>query len=175
MIVISGINKKLTRWLPKKIKKSDKKILFYEYANNVDELMEVATLIITKPGGMTTSEALAKGLPMVIVNPIPGQEMRNTDFLLKEGIGIRIDKASDIGEEVELLIKSPQRLAVMSKAAYANGNPCAAMDIATLILKGPNSNPGDDSTFTRLPSFAQRGDWNAMPLTGSRELFPGEE
>lgn len=138
MVVITGINKKLTKWLPKKVKKSDKKIMFYEYVSNVDELMEVATLIVTKPGGMTTSEALAKGLPMVIVNPIPGQEMRNTDFLLKKGIGIRIDKTSDIGEEIELLIKSPERLATMSKAAYENGNPHAALDIAKLILKNHN-------------------------------------
>lgn len=138
MIVLSGVNKKLTKWLPKKVKKSDKKILFYKYANNVDELMEVATLIVTKPGGMTTSEALAKGLPMVIVNPIPGQEMRNTDFLLKKGIGIRIDKTSDIGEEIELLIKSPERLAAMSEAAYENGNPHAALDIAKLVLNNHN-------------------------------------
>ncbi len=138
MIVLTGINKKLTKWLPKKVKKSDKKILFYEYAGNVDELMEIATLIITKPGGMTTSEALAKGLPMVIVNPIPGQEMRNTDFLLKQGIAIRIDKTSDIKEEIELLLRSPERLALMSKAAYENGNPHAALDIAKLILKNHN-------------------------------------
>jgi len=141
LIVLTGVNKKLVRWLKKESEaltrqpdKRDKKLLFYEFANNVDELMELATLIISKPGGMTTSEALSKGLPMVIVNPLPGQEMRNTDFLLKKGIGIRIDKTSDIGEEVELLLKSPDRLMAMSKAAYASGKPHAALDIAKLIL-----------------------------------------
>jgi processive 1,2-diacylglycerol beta-glucosyltransferase len=115
---------------------ADKKLLSFGYTNNVDELMEVSSLIITKPGGMTTSESLAKGLPMVIVNPLPGQEMRNTDFLLKQGIGIRIDKTSDIGEEVELLLRSPERLAAMRKAAYENGRPHAALDVARLILEG---------------------------------------
>ena len=140
-IVLTGTNKKLVKWLQKESESlsrkkggQEKKLLFYEFANNVDELMELATLIISKPGGMTTSESLAKGLPMVIVNPLPGQEMRNTDFLLKKGIGIRIDKTSDIGEEIELLLKSPDRLTAMSKAAYASGKPHAALDIAKLIL-----------------------------------------
>jgi processive 1,2-diacylglycerol beta-glucosyltransferase len=112
--------------------------LIFNFANNVDELMEIATIIITKPGGITTAECLAKGLPMVIVDPIPGQEMRNTDFLIKMGIGIRIDDTSDIGEEVELLLSSPERLAAMSKAAYKNAKPYAALDVAKLILDHTN-------------------------------------
>ena len=100
--------------------------------------MEISTLIITKPGGMTTSECLAKGLPMVIVNPLPGQEMRNTDFLLEKGIAIRIDNTKDVGEEVEILLKSPERLTTMSKAAFEHGKPHAALDIAKLILHSHN-------------------------------------
>jgi processive 1,2-diacylglycerol beta-glucosyltransferase len=142
MIVLAGTNRGLQEWLVAEAHHcqtkghADKKLLSFGYTNNVDELMEVATLIITKPGGMTTSESLAKGLPMVIVNPLPGQEMRNTDFLLKQGIGIRIDKTSDIGEEVELLLRSPERLTAMRKAAYENGRPHAALDVARLILEG---------------------------------------
>ena len=134
IIVLTGVNKKLIDKLEKFKKKTTKKLLIYEYVTNVDELMELATLIITKPGGMTTSECLAKGLPMVIVNPIPGQEMRNTDFLLNKGIGVRIDKTKDIAEEIELLLKSPERLAAMRQAAYAHAKPHAALDIAHLIL-----------------------------------------
>ena len=135
MIVIAGTNKKLLAWLRKTAEASTKKILHYEFADNVEELMEIATAIVTKPGGMTTSESLAKGLPMIIINPIPGQEMRNTDFLLSKGIGIRIDKTSNIGEEIELLLKSPERLAAMRRAARENGKPDAASDIAKLILE----------------------------------------
>jgi processive 1,2-diacylglycerol beta-glucosyltransferase len=135
LIVIAGINKKIIRSLKRYTKRSDKRILIFEFANNVDELMELATLIITKPGGITTAECLAKGLPMVIINPIPGQEMRNTDFLIKKGVGIRIDDTNDMGEEVELLLKSPERLTNMSKAAYENAKPYAALDIAKLILE----------------------------------------
>lgn len=141
MIVLTGVNKKLMKWLDKQQNKKkkpktqkNKKLIVYEYANNVDELMEAATLIVTKPGGMTTSECLAKGLPMVIVNPLPGQEMRNTDFLLQKNIAIRIDKTSDIGEEIELLLKSPEKIIDMKRAAYSESHPHAALDIAKLIL-----------------------------------------
>ena len=138
LIVLTGVNTKIINSLKRYTKKSDKKILIFEFANNVDELMELATIIITKPGGITTAECLAKGLPMVIVDPIPGQEMRNTDFLIKKGIGIRIDDTSDVGEEVELLLKSPKRLAAMSKSAYENAKPYAALDVAKLILDHTN-------------------------------------
>ncbi len=136
IIVLAGINRKIIDSLKKYSLKTDKKILVFEYTKNVDELMEVASLIITKPGGMTTAECLSKGLPMVIVNPIPGQEMRNTDFLINKGIGVRIDDTNDIKEEIELLLKSPERLSSMRQRAYENANPYAAMDIAKLILDG---------------------------------------
>lgn len=152
MIVLAGTNKKIINSLNRYAKKTEKKILVFEFATNVDELMELSTLIITKPGGMTTAESLAKGLPMVIVNPIPGQEMRNTDFLIKKGIGIRIDDTSDIGEEIELLLKSPGRLAAMSKAAYENAKPHAAADVAKLILDLIDGTLPDDST--RAPEGA---------------------
>jgi len=136
-IVLAGVNKKILKGLKRCVKKSSKKILVFEYAKNVDELMEVADLIITKPGGMTTAESLVKGLPMVIVNPIPGQEMRNTDFLIQKGIAIRVDDTNDVGEEVEVLLKTPERLNAMSKAAYEYASPDAALNIAKLILDSP--------------------------------------
>jgi processive 1,2-diacylglycerol beta-glucosyltransferase len=151
MVVIAGINKKLIAKLQKFQKKTTKKILVYEYATNVDELMELATLIITKPGGMTTAESLVKGLPMVIVNPIPGQEMRNTDFLIEKGIGIRIDDTKDVGEEIELLLRSPERLTSMRKAARAHAKPEAALDISKLILK--TKEPEGSPETVQSPSY----------------------
>ena len=149
MIVISGTNKKLLTWLRKAASHSSQKILAYEFADNVEELMAISTAIVTKPGGMTTSESLAKGLPMIIINPIPGQEMRNTDFLLAKGIGIRIDKTSNIGEEIELLLKSPERLAAMRRSASENGKPNAAVDVARLIL--------DHSPWQKRPAVISDG------------------
>ncbi len=141
LVVVAGVNQRLIRWLKRFSLPSDKRMKIYEYVDNVDEFMEVATLIITKPGGMTTSECLAKGLPMVIINPLPGQEMRNTDFLLQNGIAIRIDKTSDMAEEIELLLRNPRKLDDMRQAALAHGRPHAGLDIARLILKSPTDQP----------------------------------
>lgn len=137
LIVIAGVNVKLMEWLKKLQSKSDRKLLIYDYANNVHELMDASALIITKPGGMTTSESLAKGLPMIIVNPIPGQEMHNTDFLMNKGIALRVDDVEEIARQVEDLLGAPQRLASMSKAACEQGRPYAARDIADLVVSLP--------------------------------------
>ena len=134
IVVLAGTNKKIIKSLNKLAKKTQQKLFIHEFVPNVDEFMELATLIITKPGGMTTAESLSKGLPMIIVNPIPGQEMRNTDFLIHKGIGIRIDQTNDIGEEVEILLRSPERLAAMRKAALESAKPYSAINVARLIL-----------------------------------------
>ena len=134
IIVIAGTNMKLVDWIKKAQKKTSKKIIVYDYANNVDELMEFSTLIISKPGGMTTSECLAKGLPMVVIDPIPGQEERNSDFLVKNGIAIRVDDKKKIAEGVQMLLSNPAKLRAMREAALAFGKPHAADDIARLVL-----------------------------------------
>jgi len=134
LIVLAGVNRKLIKWLKRVSPKTEKKMLVYEYADNVEELMELSTLIVSKPGGMTTAEALAKGLPMVIINPIPGQEMHNTQFLVEKGIAVLVEKEDQIGKTIKGLLSSPSRLAAMRQAACDNAKPHAAADIAKLIL-----------------------------------------
>ncbi len=134
IIVIAGTNVKLLKWIKKAQTKTSKKIIVYDYASNVDELMEISTLIISKPGGMTTSECLAKGLPMVVIDPIPGQEERNSDFLVKNGIAIRVDDKKKIAEGVQMLLSNPAKLRSMREAALTFGRPHAADDIARLVL-----------------------------------------
>lgn len=134
IIVIAGTNEKLLKWLKKLQLKTTKKLIIYDYANNVDELMEVATLIITKPGGMTTCESLAKGLPMVVVDPIPGQEERNSEFLVKSGIAARVYDKTKIGNTVEMLLNHPEKLELMRQAAFHYARPKATEDIARLVL-----------------------------------------
>ena len=157
IIVLSGVNKKILKSLRRYAGKADKKILVFEFVNNVEELMTLADLIITKPGGMTTAESLTKGLPMVIVNPIPGQEMRNTDFLIQQGIGIRVHDVDDIGEEVEMLLRSPERLVDMRKAALAHAKPHASLDIARLILgMSCSGQQSPAAPIHSTPSFTER-------------------
>ena len=134
IIVIAGTNVKLARWLKKIQRRTSKTVIFYDYADNVDELMEVSTLIISKPGGMTTSECLAKGLPMVIVDPIPGQEERNSRFLVSNGIAVRVDDKNRIGSAIDALLNDPAKIKAMRQAALAKGRPMAAEHIARFVL-----------------------------------------
>ena len=156
IIVLSGVNKKIVNSLRRYAAKADKKILVFEFVTNVEELMTVAKLIVTKPGGMTTAESLTKGLPMVVINPIPGQEMRNTDFLIQQGIGIRVHDVDDIGGEVEVLLRSPERLAAMRKAALAHAKPHASLDIARLILGASSGQQASTDQIHLTPELTEK-------------------
>ncbi|HPC78145.1 MAG TPA: UDP-N-acetylglucosamine--LPS N-acetylglucosamine transferase, partial [bacterium] len=93
-------------------------------------------IIITKPGGLISSETLAAGLPMIIVNPIPGQEEFNAIYLATEGAGIRVNKLDEVPIIVELLLNHPERISEMSNNARRIGRPRASFDIAEIILCG---------------------------------------
>jgi processive 1,2-diacylglycerol beta-glucosyltransferase len=87
-----------------------KRFEVYGYVDNVDQLMDAADCVITKPGGITSSEALAKGLPMIMVNPIPGQEERNAEFMLNNGLALLATKTFPLQEAVFSIFKYPQRI-----------------------------------------------------------------
>ncbi len=135
IIVATGTNKPLYKHLFKKQKKFKKRILIYNHVDNVHELMSISRLIITKPGGLTTAEALSKELPMIIVNPIPGQEEKNTQFLTREGVGIKTKDENDIVNLVSTLLSDPLRIAQMRQAAKKQARPDAARRIAQLLLE----------------------------------------
>lgn len=134
VIVVAGTNKKLLRWLEKVRSGYAKKLFPLEYTNHVEELMEVADFIISKPGGLTAAEALAKGLPMIIIKPIPGQEENNTEFLLKQGVAIRIERLENIHIEVERLLRDKEKSRQMRENAQRLGKPDSARETARLIL-----------------------------------------
>ena len=104
------------------------------YTKQMDEYMSAADLIVGKPGGLTTCEALAKGLVFVIVDPIPGQEERNSDHLLENGAAIRSNNPATLGYKIERLLDDPARLEQMRQNALAFSRPRAAMEIADKLL-----------------------------------------
>ncbi len=110
------------------------------FTNEMDEYMAASDLLIGKPGGLTTSEALAKGLVMVIVNPIPGQEERNSDHLLEEGASIRCNNLPALAYKVDRLLADPKRLAAMRENVARLAHPQAANDIVDVLIKQHNSN-----------------------------------
>ncbi len=100
--------------------------------------MEIADVIITKPGGLTTAEALAKSLPIIIINPLPGQEDFNTKTLTASGSAIKASDESDAVRLLEGLLADPARLNKMREAMRANAKPRSSEDIAELLLNLAN-------------------------------------
>ncbi len=136
LIVICGLNKKLYDWIHGARLRS--KILSFRYTDQIEKLMTMADVIITKPGGITTAEALAKKIPMVILNPIPGQETRNSDFLISKGAAVKIDKPDEIIPVLDALMKgSAKRAGILSlfKGFGGLSKPNASADIADFVLK----------------------------------------
>lgn len=135
LVVVAGNNKALYRSLRRLADKPQRnKILLQGFVNNIDELMEISTLVITKAGGLTTSEALAKGLPIVIIKPLPGQEEINTTYLLHKGAAVKITDDRLMLKFIQGLLASPLTVKAMQESAFRISKPNASMDIARLIL-----------------------------------------
>lgn len=125
-LVVCGRNEELRRELAAQDRKHPTRVL--GFATNMHELMSVADLIISKPGGLTSSEALALGRPLLILDPIPGQEAANSDFLLERGAATKVNRVEDIPFKLEQLLGSP-KLAELAKAAKCLGRMQAALTI----------------------------------------------
>ncbi|MBE6563711.1 MAG: glycosyltransferase [Ruminococcaceae bacterium] len=112
--VVCGSNQEAFKRVEKL--KTKNRVLNFGFTDKVDLLMDAADCIVTKPGGLTTSEALAKRLPMIIINPIPGQEDRNTEFLLNSGAAVSVSKTFPLDEAVYSLFSCPERFDAMLPA-----------------------------------------------------------
>jgi processive 1,2-diacylglycerol beta-glucosyltransferase len=106
----------------------------FGFTDKIDELMGAADVVITKPGGLTTSETLARGAAMAIVNPIPGQEMRNSDFLLENRAAIKINNLPTVKMKLEALLSDSSRLEELKQNAVCLAKPRAAFDVVELAL-----------------------------------------
>jgi processive 1,2-diacylglycerol beta-glucosyltransferase len=104
------------------------------YTDRMHELMQISDLFIGKPGGLTTSEALACGLPMCVVSPIPGQEERNSDHLLEKGVAIKANELTTLAWKIDRLLDDPKRLSLMRQNALTIGRPHAAKSVVETLL-----------------------------------------
>ncbi len=107
----------------------------FGYVNNMYELMSIADVIVTKSGGLTTSESLAKDLPMIIIAPIPGQETRNCDFILNSKAGFKINNPEDVRDRIKELINSKELLNKLKDNISKIRKPNSSLDIARFCLK----------------------------------------
>src|SRR6266704_874142 len=131
-LVVAGRNEKLRRDLACGDYRHPTRVL--GFATNMHELMAVADLIVTKPGGLTTSEALALGKPLLILDPIPGQEAANSDFLLERGAAAKVNRVEDLPFRLEQMLGT-RKLAEMAGAAKGLGRPDAARDICEEVVR----------------------------------------
>lgn len=134
-IVVTGRNSKL--WL--RVKKKERNLPFTTtvlgFTKIMDSLMDASDFIITKPGGLTSAEALAKGLPLIIVKPIPGQEERNGRYLIDQGAALAVEHLKDLPEVIEELLLFPEKIEEMSHKAQLLARPKAAEEAAKAIME----------------------------------------
>lgn len=117
---------------------TSKKIYNFGFVSNVDEIMDASDIIITKPGGLTVSEAMAKRLPMILVNPIPGQEDRNKDFLVNAGVAAGITKNLSLDDIMFQFLTCEQRLDQIRDMQKVLGRPNSAKDIGDFVINFVN-------------------------------------
>jgi len=135
VVVIAGRNESAREQLEKVKPPARHRTKVMGFTADIDELMAAADLVVSKPGGLTTSETLARGTAMVIVNPIPGQESRNSDFLLENGAAIKVNNVATLSYKVTALLREPERLARLKENARRLGRPRAAFDVVERALK----------------------------------------
>ena len=133
-IVVCGRNADLKQRVEHLVRDSGDRFRVLGYTDDMPALMGVADLLISKPGGMTSAEALAAGLPMCIVNPIPGQEERNSDHLLEEGIAVKCNDLGTLTFKIQRLLDDPQRLDAMRARALNFAKPQAAQTVVNTLL-----------------------------------------
>jgi processive 1,2-diacylglycerol beta-glucosyltransferase len=134
VLAVAGRNPALERRLRTLAPPAGGTLTAFGFVSNVHELMAAADLAVTKSGGLTTSECLASGLPMVVRDPIPGQEERNCDYVLEAGAGVRTHGTASLRYKLGALLADPARLARMKGAARGAARPRAAREILARLL-----------------------------------------
>ncbi|MCH8619237.1 glycosyltransferase [Undibacterium sp. TS12] len=134
LIVLAGKNASALQALQKLATRYPGRLLPQGFTDKVERLMVCSDLVITKPGGLTTSECLAMGLPMIVNSPIPGQEERNADFLLEQGVALKAYDDISLAYRLNSLLQHPEKLADMRDKAAALGRPQAARQVLQTIL-----------------------------------------
>ncbi len=134
LIVVCGNNAEMKEEIDKIAVNAHHKMLVTGFVNTIPQMMDAADCIITKPGGLTTSESLAKNLPMIIANPIPGQEERNAEFLLNNGCALATSKTCPIDECMYQLLTSDIRLKAMRDCISAISKPNSAENLGKFLV-----------------------------------------
>jgi len=132
-LVVSGSNQSLKASLDT-LAKELTNLTSYGFVNNMHELMTASDLIVGKAGGSTTSESLAKGVPMMILEPVPGQETYNRDILVSRGASLRVDRLADVPAAIRAFRSDASQRASVLAAIQGIAKPLAAQDVVRETL-----------------------------------------
>ena len=137
VIAISGRNQAMKDNFVKIVLENDKQanVHIFEYTDKIAQFMSICDLVISKPGGLTTSESLVSNVPMLIINPIPGQEEENAEFLENNKIGIWLKKDSDIYLTLNVLLNDDSTLNNLKQNISSIAKPDSTRNICDIILK----------------------------------------
>jgi processive 1,2-diacylglycerol beta-glucosyltransferase len=134
IVVVTGRNAKAKEQLQTVPVPPRHRVKVLGYTHDMDELLTVADLVVSKPGGLTISETMAKGAGLVIVNPVPGQEERNSDYLLENGAAVKVNHIPTLAHKVSAVLRDPERLARLKAHSKRLGRPRAALDVVEISL-----------------------------------------
>lgn len=130
LVVVAGRNADLEQACRRFAEKMAVPVTVLGFVNNIHDWMDAADLVVTKPGGLSTTECLAKGKPMALVAPIPGQEQRNCDFLLEEGAAVRLHDTGDAAWQLQCWLGNAERMRRLQENAVRLARPHAALEVA---------------------------------------------
>ncbi len=136
VVAIAGKNEKMKQDFEKIVVQKNKQqtIKVLPFTDKVPELMAISDMVITKPGGLTVSESLASHLPLMVINPIPGQEEENADFLEKTGCAVWLKKNENPREVLSSILNDSIKLGEMKKSAEHFAKPNSTKDICSTIF-----------------------------------------
>lgn len=135
LLVVCGFNEKLYEDVEKTVAKYNIKAKIFKFVDNVHELMCASDVLVTKSGGLTSAEAMAKGLPTIFISPIPGQEKRNSKVLKSAGAAFIAKGPQDAAERIEKIFRNPAVLNNMRAAIKNVAKPEAAKDIIKICTQ----------------------------------------
>jgi len=136
VIAVSGKNKRMHAKFKELIKStnSSDRVKLFDYTTKIPELMSIANIVVTKPGGLTVTESLVSNLPIIIINPIPGQEEENAEFLVENEVAIWIKKQDNIARALKTLYRDPNKITIMKENTSKLAKPRSTKEICKILL-----------------------------------------
>ena len=136
IVAISGKNPKMNSGFKDLVNKAnaEARVKVLDYTNKVPELMSISIIVVTKPGGLTTSESLASNLPILVINPIPGQEEENAEFLEAHNVAVWLRKKDDPDAFIQELFSNPEKINEMKKNSELLAKRNSTKDICEIII-----------------------------------------